>query len=221
VRSLGLIVRHFEAAAAILGESRPSRLLVVGGTCGVEAAPVSYLNDLYAGELAVLWFDAHADMNTPESSPSGNFHGMVLRTLLGDGPVEMVERIGRPLRPAQVFLVGARDLDPAESAFIADRGIAIYPEVSRVSGEELCGAIERAGLRRVYLHFDVDVINPEVFPDALMHAPGGPSFGELSSCLRMVTETFEIVGASVVEFRGQSEASRRLLLDMLRDAGLT
>jgi arginase family enzyme len=93
--------------------------------------------------------------------------------------------------------------------------------VSRAAGEELCGAIERAGLRRVYLHFDVDVINPEVFQDALMHAPGGPRFGELLSCLRMVTEAFEIVGVSVVEFRGQSEDSRRLLMDMLRDAGLT
>lgn len=220
VRSLDLIARHFHAAAAILEEQRPTQLLTIGGTCGVEAAPVSYLNDVYTGNLAVLWFDAHADMNTPASSPSGNFHGMVLRTLLGDGPAVLLAGLPRPLEPAQVFLVGTRYLDPAEAAYIQRTGIAVYPEVHHTATQALIAAIQAAGLRRLYIHFDVDVINPDEFPDALMHAPGGPSLAELELCLQRISESFDVVGASVVEVRGQAERPRKMLADMLRNTGI-
>jgi arginase len=50
-------------------------VVTVGGTCGVEAAPVAYLNERYAGDLAIVWFDAHGDLNAPDTSPSGHFHG--------------------------------------------------------------------------------------------------------------------------------------------------
>lgn len=220
VRSLELIARHFHAAAAILEEQRPTQLLTIGGTCGVEAAPVSYLNDVYTGNLAVLWFDAHADMNTPASSPSGNFHGMVLRTLLGDGPAVLLAGLPRPLEPAQVFLVGTRYLDPAEAAYIQRTGIAVYPEVHHTATQALIAAIQAAGLRRLYIHFDVDVINPDEFPDALMHAPGGPSLAELELCLQRISESFDVVGASVVEVRGQAERPRKMLADMLRNTGI-
>src|SRR6185436_5542052 len=101
----------------------PDRIFTIGATCGVEVAPIAYLNSKYGGDLAVLWLDAHADLNTPESSPSGHFHGMVLRTLLGDGPAALVDRLARPLTPAQVCLVGARDLDPPEAEFARATGI--------------------------------------------------------------------------------------------------
>ena len=58
---------------------------MIGGTCGAEIAPVAYLNNHYESDLAILWFDAHGDLNTPKTSLSGHFHGMVLRTLLGEG----------------------------------------------------------------------------------------------------------------------------------------
>ena len=97
-------------------------VVTVGGTCGVEAAPVAYLNEQYDGDLAIVWFDAHGDLNAPATSPSGHFHGMVLRTLLGEGPHEYVGELRRPLRPAQLFLAGTRDLDPEESAYILRAG---------------------------------------------------------------------------------------------------
>ena len=67
---------------ADLRASAPDIVVTVGGTCGVEAAPVAYLNERYDGNLAVVWFDGHGDLNSPATSPSGHFHGMVLRTLL-------------------------------------------------------------------------------------------------------------------------------------------
>ena len=77
VLGLASIAARLPRALAALNERHPSRLFTIGGTCGVELAPVSYLNAHYRGDLAVVWLDAHADLNTPESSPSGHFHGML------------------------------------------------------------------------------------------------------------------------------------------------
>ena len=91
--------------------------------------------------LAVVWFDAHGDLNTPESSPSGNPWGMPLRMLLDAGAVD----------PADVVLVGARNLDPPEGEFIAASGL-------RTGAERLDRALE--GTDGVYVAFDVDVARP-------------------------------------------------------------
>jgi very-short-patch-repair endonuclease len=94
---------------AALGD-RPD--VVVGGDCGVEVAPIEAALAAYGDGLVVVWFDAHGDLNTAESSPSGAFHGMVLRTLLGSDFPEISPL--RTLHPGQVVLAGVRALDPAE-----------------------------------------------------------------------------------------------------------
>ena len=74
-----------DQAQSLLNTANPRRIFTAGGTCACELAPIAYLNQKYGGDLAVFWFDAHGDLNTPESSPSGRLHGMPLRTLLGKG----------------------------------------------------------------------------------------------------------------------------------------
>ncbi|KAA8996921.1 arginase family protein [Affinibrenneria salicis] len=220
VYALPSIVERFRQAMRQLTARRPDRLQMIGGTCGAEVAPVAWLNQRYAGELAVIWFDAHADLNTPQSSPSGEFHGMVLRTLTGEGPRELVEGIARPLVPGQIFLAGVRELDQPERAFIERRNIALSPEIDASSAGRLCAAIRAAGYRRIYLHIDVDVLNPDSFSGALMPTPGGPTPAALSAALRRLSETFEVVGSSIVEYCGRTEQSRDQLIALLRDGGL-
>src|SRR5690554_1073498 len=81
--------------------------IVIGGDCGVELGAVGHAAGRH--KLAVVWFDAHADLNSPKSSPSGAFHGMVLRTLMGEGPDALLP--DTLLRPEQVILAGTRALD--------------------------------------------------------------------------------------------------------------
>ena len=89
VQHLDAIIRQSTDAKALLDElAKPSRVFTVGGDCGVEVQPVSHASACYPG-LAVVWFDAHADLNCPSSSPSGHFHGMPVRTLLGEGPPDI------------------------------------------------------------------------------------------------------------------------------------
>lgn len=185
---------------------------MVGATCGVELAPIAYLNERHAGDLAVIWLDGHADLNTPASSPSGHFHGMVLRTLLGEGPDALVRHIARPLYSRQVFLVGARDLDPPERDFIQHAGIVALGHDVFETPALLTGRVRRAGFGHAYVHLDVDVLNPDDFPASLMRTPGGPTLNQASALLTAIRAATRVVGASVVEYcDGTSEARDRLV----------
>lgn len=218
VLGLTSIAPRFTAALAQLQAAGPSRLAVVGGTCGSELAPVAYCHGLHGDDLAVVWLDAHADLNTPASSPSGHFHGMVLRTLLGDGPEDLVAPLGRPLDPHQVFLVGARDLDPAEHDYVARGGVTwLGPDVCD-RPDDLVDQIARGGFSRLYVHFDVDVVDPGSFSSGYFQVPGGPSLGAVADTLGSLHRHFDVVGFSVLEYCDRGEGDRSRLVTALRGA---
>jgi arginase len=157
----------------LLASELPARPLVLGGCC---CAHVGAIEALSAGEecLAVVWVDAHGDLNTPASSPSGNAWGMPLRMVIDDGAVE----------PKHVALVGARSLDPPEEDFIAAAGVQ--------TGE---GAVARAlgGADAVYVAFDCDVVEPGELA-VFMPEPEGMRLDELEALLREVSATTRVAG---------------------------
>ena len=102
-------------ATQILNDERPTHLFTAGGDCAVDLMSIRYLNQVHA-DLSVIYIDAHADLNTSLVSPSGNFHGMSLRALLGDCP-EFISSDVPPLKPEQVILAGTREFDTAEEEF--------------------------------------------------------------------------------------------------------
>jgi arginase len=121
-------------ARQIIQREKPEKIVLIGGDCGTEVAPVSYLNKLYSGDLAVLWLDAHGDLNSPATTVTGNFHGMPLRCLLGDGEASLLKLSFSTLQPSQVIMGGLRELDPPEADFIAETGISVLP-VREIEGD--------------------------------------------------------------------------------------
>jgi arginase len=139
-----------------VGRTLPARPLVLGGSCCAHVGAVRELVRRH-GRTGVVWIDAHGDLNTPESSPSGNAWGMPLRMLIDGGDVA----------PEDVILLGARNLDPPEVEFIAAAGIR--RELGRLPD-------------RVYVALDLDVIRPGDL-DVFMPEPDGPSLAELEQLL--------------------------------------
>lgn len=207
------------AARRLLETVRPARVLTIGGDCGVEVAPVSYLNARLGGDLAVVWFDAHADLNTPDSSPSALFHGMPLRVLLGEGDAGFVEGARPHLAPRQVFLAGVRELDPPEADFIRAHALRRFTPAELVSRPEaLAEALREAGFRHVYVHMDLDVTDPGELPDVACPTPDGLALGTLVSQVRALRQALTLVGASLVEYApGEASASREAVLSGLVD----
>ena len=220
VVGLASIAPRFRDAIARIRDAAPDRIVTIGGTCGVEAAPVAYLNERYGGSLAVVWLDAHGDLNTPASSPSGNFHGMILRTLLGDGPDEYVREMRRPLQPRQVFLAATRDLDPPEAEFVQRTGLSVTGPQALGDPGPLVEEIRARGFSHVYLHLDLDALDPGEFPDTLIPTPGGPRLAEMRSMLEALSKSFDVVGASIVEYVHGKDDSLRALGELLDSAGV-
>jgi arginase family enzyme len=149
----------------------PARPLVLGGCCCAHVGAVEGLAARH-GHVAVLWLDAHGDLNTPETSPSGNEWGMPLRTLLDRGT----------LAADDVVLWGARNLDPPEEEYIAAAGIDDDP----------AALLDRA--EAVYVALDCDLLDPAELA-VFMPEPGGPTLGEVERLLTDVRESGKLVGA--------------------------
>jgi arginase family enzyme len=149
----------------------PVRPLVLGGCCCSHIGAVEGLAARHE-RLGVLWLDAHGDLNTPQTSPSGNEWGMPLRMLIDGGAIEA----------ANVALVGARNLDPPEAEFIAASGVHDSPDA----------LLERVDC--VYVALDGDVADPGELT-VFMPEPGGPTLAELEAVLVDVRERATVVGA--------------------------
>jgi arginase family enzyme len=160
-----------------LAASLPERPLVLGGCCCAHVGAVEGLATRY-DRLAVVWFDAHGDLNTPESSPSGNQWGMPLRMLLDSGTVS----------PEDTVLVGARSLDPPEKEFIAATGL-------RSGADEVEPAL--ADVDAVYVAFDCDVLDPDDDISAYMPEPGGLSIAATEKILSGIAAQKPIAGAGI------------------------
>ncbi len=192
------IVRNARSCVEILEACQSPMVFTLGGTCGIELGPVSHLNRVHGGQMAVVWLDAHGDLNTPATSPSGHFHGMSLRTLLGEGDPEIVSLSQPSLLPEQVFLVGVRDLDPAEQEYVASSGLSVFDV--HTTGHHLAAQIRSAGFRRVYVHLDLDVLEPGDFDEVIYPVSDGMRYERLLDILGALTELTTVVGSSLLEF---------------------
>ncbi len=173
----------------VLATELPERPLVLGGCCCSHVGAVEGLAARHE-RLALVWFDAHGDLNTPESSPSGNPWGMPLRMILDAGAV----------KPENTALVGARNLDPPESEFLEASGIhAGEWAIDRALNEVDC----------VYVAFDADVLDPGEAA-VWMPEPGGLSIVEAERELWKVRQLGQVVGAGFTGLR-PDEANVELL----------
>jgi arginase len=130
----------------------PDRIFSIGGDCGIEIAPASFLNKKYEGNLGLIWLDAHGDLNTPESSPSGHFHGMALRALLGEGADPIQEMAFSRFHRDQVFLVGCRDLDPPEQLYVDREKITLFSiEDIRQRPRAIIDELKHRGFENIYI----------------------------------------------------------------------
>lgn len=183
--------------------------VVLGGDHALAAGSIAgaarYLRTK-GQRLGALWIDAHGDLNTPNSSKSGNVHGMPLAALLGNGDKEMVAISGAEpaLRASDVALIGLRDLDAAERTHIKKWKLSAYTMRAlderglRAVLEESIGIATRdtAG---VWVSFDIDVIDPEEAPGVGTAVPGGMTYREAHLAMEMLADTGKLVGLDLVE----------------------
>ena len=183
--------------------------LILGGDHSISIGSVSGVaaHCAAAGKaLSVIWLDAHADFNTPASSPSGNIHGMPLAALCGRIVLDEIEiGSGEPmLDPTQVHLVGIRSVDATEKSMIMDCGVNVYDmrtvdERGMVSiMREILEAVSGVG-GHLHVSFDVDFLDPPIAPGVGTTVAGGATFREAHLCMELIHESGLLGSMDLVE----------------------
>lgn len=190
--------------------------MVLGGDhslgCGtVSGAAIHHQRK--SEKIGVIWMDAHADMNTPESSPSGNIHGMPLAALLGRGPRLLTDLGGfsPKIEPRNTVLVGIRDIDQGEVDLIRELGVRAFTTRDideRGMFSVMHEAIEWAtyGTAGFHLSFDMDALDPTIAPGVGTPVPGGLTYREAHLALEMIADCQRMVSMDVVEVNPMLDA---------------
>jgi len=160
-------------------------------------------------KLGLIWLDAHGDFNTPETTPSGNIHGMPLAAIAGYGDERLVTLKGAlppgaKIRPSNIAIVGARDLDPRERMLLEQAGVAVFSmeAIDRLGMWETmrrATAVASRGTDGIFLSLDLDGIDPLFAPGVGTPVPGGLTFREAHLAVELVEDTGKLVAMDVVE----------------------
>ncbi|GIN69071.1 arginase [Bacillus sonorensis] len=179
--------------------------LVLGGDHSIAIGTLAGLAKHYQN-LGVIWYDAHADVNTKETSPSGNIHGMPLAISMGIGHERLtgIYGDGAKVKPENIVIIGARSLDDGEKKLIRDRGIKVYTmhEIDRLGMTRIMEeTIEylRERTDGVHLSLDLDALDPNDAPGVGTPVAGGISYRESHLAMEMLEESNLITSAEFVE----------------------
>jgi arginase len=196
--------------------------LILGGDHSVAIGTVAGLSHAFRKkeqQIGVLWIDAHSDMNTPETSPSGNIHGMPLACCLGRGPKELTGIFGYEpkVAPRHVALIGLRDVDKTERELVHKSGVTAFTMRD----------IDERGLRSVmlealavvnnntagfHLSFDMDVLDPDEAPGVGTPVRGGITYREAHLAMETICDCDRMVSMEVVEVNPVLDISNRTAL---------
>jgi arginase len=185
----------------IAGQGRTP--LVLGGDHSIAIGTLAGLMAAY-GSGGILWVDAHGDLNRPQTSPSGNVHGMPLAAALGECGFKLDGFDGPPwVDPARVALLGVRSLDPGEKELIKEHGLSVFTMYD-IDRRGVAGVVREAidvvrGPGFVHLSLDVDVCDPEIAPGVGTPVKGGLSYREAHLAMEIIAEADVLTSMEVVE----------------------
>lgn len=178
--------------------------LVLAGNCHTAAGTVAALDRT----LGIVWFDAHADFHTPDSSPTGFIDGMALALVTGEGWAELRRSVEglRPVPEERVVLAGARDLEPTEEQRLAASAVVRADSTSLEQAlEELAGRTDT-----VYLHIDLDVLDPAEGKANDWAVEGGFTADELEAAVESIVDRFDVPAAALTAYDPRFDAEGRV-----------
>jgi arginase len=217
------------AADSLGGGQTP---LILGGDHSIAAGTVAGVADYLRStsqQAGLLWVDAHADMNTPNSSPSGNVHGMPLAICVGHGPPELVNLLGfaPKVNPKNVALVGIRDVDELERSELRGAGVRAFTmrEIDERGMRDVMRdaiAVATEGTAGFHLSLDLDFVDPEFAPGVGTPVRGGATYREAHLAMEMICDSNQMLSLEVVEvnpvidqFNRTAELAVELILSAL------
>lgn len=221
------LVEQQRSARRLIDKHQPDRLVVLGGDCLVDLAPFAYLNELYDGDLAVLWVDSHPDISTADQLAHG--HAMVLANLMGRGDEALAGEVKVPIKPENVLYVGVHDPSAWEAQEMTRLGLkCVGPDEVRTKGSQpVLDWFKSTGAKHLAVHLDLDVLSPTEFRAQLIANPKGIAsylenvargeltMGQITTVLNDVATVADIVGVGIAEHLPWDAINLKNMIDAL------
>lgn len=203
----------------------------IGGDHSLAIGSISGASRFYrekSEKIGLIWIDAHGDLNTPASSPTGNIHGMPLSVTIGSGHPELLEIGGSPIRvsPENIALIGIRTLDGEEKSLCRTSGIR-YFTMREIDERGMHAVMTEAlkvvskGTSAIHLSFDIDGVDPLYAPGVSTPATGGLSYREAHLALEMLADTKRLCSMDFVELNPMTDISHKtaqLITELIQSA---
>ncbi|WP_312115726.1 arginase family protein [Brevibacillus reuszeri] len=201
------LLEQLEAAQHIIYAHKPDRIVMFGGDCLVEQAPFAYLNERYAGELGLVWIDAHSDLVRIVGYDYG--HTLPLGNLLGEGDEEFAKHVKVPLKPENVFIAGLEAPTEQDTEMIQRLGIKTAGTQELMNSmDSIKNWIKQNNIKHLAIHLDLDVLDPKAFRSLLFANPEVPydfsaagtmRFPQLLHLMKELSEEADVVGLGITE----------------------
>ncbi|GEK35229.1 arginase [Kurthia sibirica] len=208
LRNLGAVVEACSQLSMLVNKAVKQKQfpLILGGDHSIAIGTLSGLAQHYKN-LGVIWYDAHADMNTADTSPSGNIHGMPLAVAMGMGHEKLTSIGGdaAKIKPENLVIIGARSVDAGERALIKEKGIKVYSmhEVDRLGMtavmEDALQYLKDRKVDGLHLSLDLDGLDPMYTPGVGTPVPGGITYRESHLAMEILQESNMLTSAEFVE----------------------
>lgn len=222
IRFRKILNKQLSDALSIVDKAGPSFIITTGGDCGASFVPIAAMNERHNGKIGVIWVDAHADIHVPSTSPSGNYHGMVLRHLMGHVEFDVQPRI--PLRAEQIAYLGLRDTEKEEDAVITQYGIPRFSAKDIMNDNAPLDAViahfQKHSITHLHLHVDCDVMDETVFPYVHVPEPGGLTLDRLLEILQYLRARMPLAGCCLTEYAPQKDSEGLEIVKRVYTEGL-
>lgn len=199
ISSRRVILKQTKAALEKLREKAPDRIVTLGGDCSVSVVPFTYLAEKYPGEVAVVWIDAHPDVNLPYDEYEG-YHAMALTACLGMGDEEIMGLLSGKFDASKALIVGLRSWDTGMKERQEKLGIkGLSPEKVAGDSSAILEWLKETGASKVVIHFDLDVLDPAEIIAGVGVEPDGMRIDEVVRVINDIASKYDLVGLTVAE----------------------
>lgn len=194
-----VILKQTKAALEKLCETNPEKIVTLGGECSVSVVPFTFLAGKYPDDVAIVWIDAHPDVNLPYDNYKG-YHAMALTACLGMGDEEIIRTLRGRYDASRALIVGVRSWDDGMKERQKELGIkGLSPEEVAEDSSAILEWLKSTGVSKVVIHFDLDVLDPAEIIAGVGVEPDGMKINEVVRVINDIASEYDLVGLTVAE----------------------
>lgn len=210
-----VILKQTRAALEKLHENNPDKIVTLGGDCAVSVVPFTYLANKYPNDVAIVWIDAHPDVNLPHDEYKG-YHAMALTACLGMGDEEIIGTLPGKFDASKALIVGLRSWDKGMQERQQKLGIkGLSPAEVTDNSDAILTWLQETGASKVVIHFDLDVLDPNEIIAGVGVEPDGMKIKEVVRVINDIAAQYDLVGLTIAEPMPRIAIKIRNMLDQL------